>query len=72
MADNLYELRRNWGEAYEIETDSHGMPRARRRDKTCAWITAGTIEELHTRIVDDYTTNPVRETKSRQDAATGV
>lgn len=53
-------LRRNWGEAYEIETDDAGLPRARRLDVIGEWIIAGTVDELNAKIVDDYTSWPVR------------
>jgi hypothetical protein len=54
-------LRRNWGGAYEIGTDDVGRPRARRLDGIGEWIIADTAGELNAKIIDDYTSKPVRD-----------
>lgn len=59
-------LRRNWGEAYEIGTDEANRPRARRLDGLGKWITADTVDELNVKIVDDYTSRPVRNPSAGQ------
>lgn len=58
MTCELDTLRRNWGGAYEIGTDDSGRPRARRLDGIGDWIVTNTVDELTTRIVDDYTSRP--------------
>lgn len=63
--DALEELRWHWGDAYEIET-GNGEWRARRRDGLDGWMTEGSADELHTRIVDDYTTRPVRRSPAKK------
>jgi hypothetical protein len=60
MTGALDRLCRNWGEAYEIGIDAVGRPRARRLDSTEQWIIAETVDMLNAKIVDDYTSNPVR------------
>jgi hypothetical protein len=59
-------LRQNWGEAYEIGTDEVGRPRARRLDGLGEWLIASTSEELNVKIVDDYTSRPVRNPAAEQ------
>jgi hypothetical protein len=59
-------LRRHWGEAYEIGTDEASRPRARRLDGLGKWITADTVDELNVKIVDDYTSRPVRNSSAGQ------
>jgi|HubBroStandDraft_1064217.scaffolds.fasta_scaffold686597_2 hypothetical protein len=59
-------LRRNWGESYEIGTDEANRPRACRLDSLEKWITADTVDELNVKIVDDYTSRPVRNPAAGQ------
>jgi hypothetical protein len=59
-------LRQNWGEAYEIGIDEAGRPCARRLDGLGKWIIASTAEELNVKIVDDYTSRPVRNPAAEQ------
>lgn len=51
-------LRRDWGEAYETETD--GTPwRARRRDGNGGWLEARSPGDLRSQITADYLARPV-------------
>jgi hypothetical protein len=55
----LPELRRHWGDVYEIEDGKEG-PRARRREEGAPWITSTHgLEGLRVRIRADYAQNPL-------------